>query len=167
MLMPFCRPKHLLLLLPLSVIVSLGKADPNPLPVPARAEAKASVAPGQQSAVAASKPSEVRAHPAERNTRVGVAALVLPNVRWNEGQALKRIESYVRRAAALGAKIVVTPETCLDGYVCHQEGLTREKLCTLAEHENGPRVSRLRDVARELDLYLCLFYRAEFVGRPT
>ncbi len=54
-------------------------------------------------------------HPAERHERVGVAALVLPNIRGNKGQALARIEAYVRRAADQGAKIVVTPETVLGG----------------------------------------------------
>jgi len=79
----------------------------------------------------------IPAHPAERHSRVGVAALVLPNIRGNKAQALARIEPYVRRAASLGAKIVVTPETCIDGYICHQPGLTRERMCALAEHENG------------------------------
>ena len=96
------------------------------------------------------------AHPAERHSRVGVAALVLPNIRGNKAQALARIEAYVRRAASLGAKIVVTPETCIDGYICHQPGLTRERMCALAEHENGPGIGRLRELAKQLDLYLCV-----------
>ena len=33
------------------------------------------------------------AHPAERHSRVGVAALVLPNIRGNKAQALARIEA--------------------------------------------------------------------------
>ena len=70
--------------------------------------------------------------------------------------SLKRVESYVQRAAALGVKIVVTPETCMDGYVCHQQGLTREKLCTLVAHEDCPWMDWLRHVARKLDLYLCV-----------
>ena len=100
--------------------------------------------------------SEKPTHAGERNPRVGVAALVLPNVRGNKPEALRRIETYVRRAAALGAKIVVTPETCLDGYVCHQGGLTREKFSALADNEEGAAIGRLRTLARELDLYLCL-----------
>lgn len=103
------------------------------------------------------------AHPAERHERVGVAALVLPNIRGNKDQALARIESYVRRAAAQGAKIVVTPETCIDGYICHQPGLTRERMCALAEAETGPGIGRLRKLARELDLYLCVGF-SELAG---
>jgi len=95
-------------------------------------------------------------HPAEQNARVGVAALVLPNVRFDKSRALDRIESYVRRAAKLGAKIIVTPETCIDGYVCHQKGLTPAKLRNLAAAEDGPEIKRLRKVAKELDLYLCV-----------
>ena len=102
-------------------------------------------------------------HPAERHDRVGVAALVLPNVRGNKAQALARIESYVRRAAARGAKIIVTPETCIDGYICHQPGLTRERMCALAEPETGPGIGRLRTLARELDLYLCVGF-SELAG---
>ena len=102
-------------------------------------------------------------HPAERHDRVGVAALVLPNVRGNKLQALARIEAYVRRAAAQGAKIVVTPETCLDGYICHQPGLTRERMCALAESETGPGIDRLRKLAMELDLYLCVGF-SELAG---
>src|SRR5262245_44675313 len=65
-------------------------------------------------------------HRAEKHQRVGVAALVLPNVRGDKEKALQRVEHYTRRAAALGAKFVVTPETCLDGYCCHQSGLTKD-----------------------------------------
>lgn len=96
-------------------------------------------------------------HRSEQGERFGVAALVLPNVRWDKERAAERIEAYTRRAAALGAKIVVTPETCLDGYVCHQPGLTKEKFATLAEpEEGGPEITRLRDLCRELDVYLCI-----------
>ena len=102
-------------------------------------------------------------HPAERHERVGVAALVLPNIRGNKAQALARIEAYVRRAADQGAKIVVTPETCIDGYICHQPGLTRERMCALAEPEMGPGIGRLRRLARELDLYLCIGF-SELAG---
>lgn len=95
-------------------------------------------------------------HLAEQHQRFGVAALVLPNVRGDKEKALQRIERHARRAADLGAKFVVTPETCLDGYVCHQPGLTKEKFTPLAETCEGPSISRLRRLADELDLYLCV-----------
>jgi predicted amidohydrolase len=93
-------------------------------------------------------------HAAERHRRIGVAALVLPNVRGDREKALQRVEMHTRRAAALGAKIVVAPETCLDGYVCHKPGLTKAKFCELAEPDDGPSIVRLRKLAHELDLYL-------------
>jgi predicted amidohydrolase len=98
-----------------------------------------------------------RQHGSEQGERMGVAALVLPNVRWDKTKAADRIEAYTRRAAALGAKIIVTPETCLDGYVCHQPGLTKEQFATLAESaEGGPAITRLRALCRELGVYLCV-----------
>jgi predicted amidohydrolase len=141
MFMPLCKSR-LSLLLSFSLILSITNIHSDAIPQEADTKTTAS--------------SARSTHPAEMHTRVGVAALVLPNVRWNADQALSRIESYTRRAAALGAKIVVTPETCLDGYVCHHEGLTREKMCTLAEQESGPGIGRLREVAKQLDLYLCV-----------
>ncbi len=135
--MPLSLLNRHLLLLPLVVVPSVGVTISGPISE-------------------VNEPKAHRTHPADSSPRVGVAALVLPNVRWNRQQAVERIESYTRRAAALGAKIVVTPETCLDGYVCHQKGLTREKMCELADNENGPTIGRLRELAEELDLYLCV-----------
>jgi predicted amidohydrolase len=95
-------------------------------------------------------------HRADQDQRVGVAALVLPNVRGDREKALQRVEAHARRAAALGAKIVVAPEACLDGYCCHESGLTKEAFSRLAEPEDGRSLVRLGKLARELDLYLCV-----------
>jgi predicted amidohydrolase len=95
-------------------------------------------------------------HRAERDKRVGVAALVLPNVRGDREKALRRVETHARRAAALGAKIVVAPEACLDGYCCHESGLTKEAFSRLAESEDGRSIVQLSKLAHELDLYLCV-----------
>jgi predicted amidohydrolase len=151
-----CEKRFLLWLFPLTAIVALGIASSGRMPAPVRAEGKSPDSRKQQDNATASTAGVPATHRGEQNDRVGVAALVLPNVRGNKSLAVERIENYVRRAAALGAKIVVTPETCLDGYVCHQQGLTHEKFCELAEQETGPRIARLREVARELDLYLCV-----------
>jgi predicted amidohydrolase len=96
------------------------------------------------------------AHRADQDQRVGVAALVLPNVRGDREKALQRVETHVRRAAALGAKIVVTPEACLDGYCCHERGLTKEAFSRLAESEHSRSIVKLSKLAHELDLYLCV-----------
>ena len=109
--------------------------------------------PPDQKAVA---PVGVKAtHRADQDERVGVAALVLPNVRGDREKALQRVETHTRRAAALGAKIVVAPEACLDGYCCHESGLTKEAFSRLAEPEDGPsvvRLSKARPRARHLSL---------------
>lgn len=110
--------------------------------------------------------TEEMPHRCEQGERFGVAALVLPNVRWDKARAADRIEAYTRRAAALGAKIVVTPETCLDGYVCHQPGLTTDEFATLAEPaDGGPAITRLRELCRELDLYLCVGFSEIDAGK--
>jgi predicted amidohydrolase len=101
-------------------------------------------------------PDKKPTHRAEVNPRVSVAALVLPNVRGDREKAVQRVEDYTRRAAALGAKIVVAPETCLDGYCCHDPRLTRDSFCQLAEPADGPSLVRLGKLARELDIYLCV-----------
>jgi predicted amidohydrolase len=113
--------------------------------------------PAQPPGQAAGGPVGVKArHRADRDQRVGVAALVLPNVRGDREKALGRVEAHARRAAALGAKIVVAPEACLDGYCCHESGLTKEAFSRLAEPEDGQSIVRLSRLARELDLYLCI-----------
>src|SRR5215212_1843301 len=59
--------------------------------------------PGQN----AGAPVGVKAtHRGDTDQRVGVAALVLPNVRGDREKAVRRVEAHARRAAALGAKIV-------------------------------------------------------------
>ena len=102
------------------------------------------------------QPKPAVTHRAESGSRFGVAALVLPNVRGDKKKAVERIEAYVRRAARLGAKIVLTPETCIDGYVCHQKGLDKKKMCALAHSDESPTIAGFRRLAEELDLYLCL-----------
>jgi hypothetical protein len=57
--------------------------------------------------------------------RLCVASLVLPNIRTAEGapdkpRALAMIIEYTRKAAAQGAQLIITPETCLDGYAAHR-----------------------------------------------
>jgi len=145
----------LILLLPLAIVYR-GPTRADSDGVPAIAETDADARSHREIAKDSSSPSAFPKHASEANQRVGVAALVLPNVRGDRERALERIEFYVRRAAALGAKIVVTPETCVDGYVCHQPGLTREKMCALAESEDGPSLGRLRHLAEELEIYLCV-----------
>ena len=94
-------------------------------------------------------------HRADSHPTVTVASLVLPNVRGNKEKALARVQLYMRRAAARGAEIMVAPETCLDGYCSY--GVSREELLSMAESsEDGPSITRLRTLCRELSVYLCI-----------
>src|SRR5262249_54818599 len=125
--------------------------------MPAAGEEKDRRGPAQSTGQKAGAPVGVKAtHRAETDRRVGVAALVLPNVRGDREKAVQRVETQARRAAALGAKIVVAPEACLDGYCCHEKGMTKEAFSRLAEADAGRSIERLGKLSRELDLYLCV-----------
>ena len=73
MSLPHCNSR-LVLLLAFLLILTVAHSHSNSPP----SEVSAQTSP----------PSAKAAHPAERHIRVGVAALVLPNVRWNKQQAL-------------------------------------------------------------------------------
>jgi predicted amidohydrolase len=86
-----------------------------------------------------------------------IAGLSLTPEPWNKQANLAKLEKYVRQAAGLGAQLVVTPEGFLEGYVGNQgrsPGLTREKYLSVGEEINGPMLTRVRDLARELKIYL-------------
>jgi N-carbamoylputrescine amidase len=63
-------------------------------------------------------------------------------------------EGLIRRAAAQGAQIVLTPEAFLSNYLCLTPEMTRERFLAAAEPLNGPYVARLRSLAAELEIYL-------------
>ncbi|MGH9842188.1 MAG: carbon-nitrogen hydrolase family protein [Blastocatellia bacterium] len=86
-----------------------------------------------------------------------VAGLSLTPEPWNKQANLAKLEKYVRQAAGMGAQLVVTPEGFLEGYVGNQgrsPGLTREKYFSVGEEIDGPMLTRVRDLARELKIYL-------------
>src|SRR5262245_9887455 len=59
--------------------------------------------------------SAANAH-ADDPATVKIAGLVLRWVRGDKEANFRRLEPMIREAAAKGAKIVVTTESCLDGY---------------------------------------------------
>src|SRR5262249_30594427 len=86
-----------------------------------------------------------------------IAGLRVTPERWNKQANLAKIERYAREAAARGANIVVTPEGFLEGYVGNgsaNKDLTREEYFAIGEAIDGPMLSRIRDLARELKIYL-------------
>ena len=88
-----------------------------------------------------------------------LAGLSLMPEPWNKEANLAKLERYARQAAGKGAQVVITPEGFLEGYVGnekHSPGLTRERYLPAGETIDGPVMSRIRGLARELKIYLAV-----------
>jgi 5-aminopentanamidase len=88
-----------------------------------------------------------------------LAGLSLMPEPWNKEANLAKLDRYARQAAGQGAQVVITPEGFLEGYVGnekHSPGLTRERYLTAGEAIDGPHMSRIRGLARELKIYLAV-----------
>src|SRR5260221_9106183 len=87
-----------------------------------------------------------------------VASLKVMPVTGEKAANYQRFETLARDAAAQGANLIVTPEGYLDGYAGGgpkiAPGMTREKLSALAEAIDGPIVSKVAALARELKVHL-------------
>jgi predicted amidohydrolase len=85
---------------------------------------------------------------------VKVAAVNFEGVWGDKAANLKKIERYLREAAALDIDIVCFPELALSGYECAEGD---EGPCSLhmdaAETIPGPSTGALEQLCRELDLY--------------
>ncbi|MFV2068747.1 MAG: carbon-nitrogen hydrolase family protein [Pirellulales bacterium] len=104
--------------------------------------------------------------PDERESKtLRVASLSIMPAKWDKRANAQRIETQVREAARRGAKLVITPEGVLEGYVVNQviEESDRVRKAQLvarfrkvAEPIDGPYLVRFRELADALDLYLIL-----------
>jgi beta-ureidopropionase len=93
------------------------------------------------------------------------SASIIPD-KWEKGTNWKRIEKMVRKAALDGgAKVIVTPEGILEGYVIEEansiKDLTEknkiiEKFKTVAEPLSGNYIIKACNLADELDVFLVL-----------
>jgi predicted amidohydrolase len=87
-----------------------------------------------------------------------LAALSLTPEPWDKQANYAKLERYAREAAAKGAHVIVAPEGFLEGYVGNENrthGLTRERYAAeAAEALDGPLMTRVRDLASELKVYL-------------
>jgi predicted amidohydrolase len=94
---------------------------------------------------------------AEEKT-VTLAALSLTPEPWDKQANYAKLEKYARQAAAQGAQVIVAPEGYLEGYVGNQNrtpDLTRERYAAeAAEPLDGPLLTQIRALARELKVYL-------------
>jgi len=86
-----------------------------------------------------------------------VASLkLIPQAGDNAGNYAK-FERLARQAAAAGAKLLVTSECYLDGYIGNTKrnpGTTRESFLAAAETLDGPHMRKATALARELSVYL-------------
>ena len=88
-----------------------------------------------------------------------VAGLRILPERWNKEANLLKFERFARAAAAQGVQLAIAPEGFLEGYVANTKsnpGLTREKYFAIGENIDGPALTRVRSLARELKMYLGL-----------
>jgi predicted amidohydrolase len=88
-----------------------------------------------------------------------LAGLRVTPERWDKQANFATLERYARQAAAEGADLVVTPEGFLEGYVANvkaNKDLTREKYLAVGEQIDGPLLTRVRELARQLKIYLSL-----------
>ena len=95
-----------------------------------------------------------------------MAAISVTPKEWDKEANYKTIERYAREAAAHGAKLIATPEGFLDGYVGNEKKnpeLTRERYFAIGEPIDGPIMTRIRALARELNVHLLVGF-AELRG---
>ena len=87
--------------------------------------------------------------------------------KWDKAANAQKIELMIRQAAAKGAKLVVTPEGALEGYVVndviYENDMAKKEILTkqfvdLAEPIDGNYISRFYHLADELDIYLIIGY---------
>jgi predicted amidohydrolase len=106
---------------------------------------------------------------------IRVASLSILPVKWDKGANATKIERMVRQAAEQGAKLVITPEGVLEGYVVGE--VVREtdpdkkaklirRFNEIAEPVDGQYFQRFRKLADELDIHLILGF-LERVGEKT
>jgi deaminated glutathione amidase len=85
-----------------------------------------------------------------------VAGLRVVPDRWDKESNFHKLERYARQAVAEGAQVIITPEGFLDGYVGNDRPLDREKYFAVAEPVDGPVMTRVRTLARQLKVYLAI-----------
>lgn len=95
-----------------------------------------------------------------------VAALKVMPVTGDPAANYATFELLARQGAAAGARLIVTPECYLGGYMGNPKftpGMTREKLPGVAVAIDGPWVRKARALARELKVHV-LFGFSELRG---
>jgi predicted amidohydrolase len=97
-----------------------------------------------------------------------VAGLRVTPERWDKEANFAKLSTFARQACARGAKLVITPEGFLEGYVANDKanpGLTEERYRSVGEGIDGPLMNRVRALARELDIHLLVGFAEMRGGR--
>ncbi|HHV72915.1 MAG TPA: hypothetical protein GXX38_09985 [Clostridia bacterium] len=84
-----------------------------------------------------------------RNKEVCVAAVQMRSITENKEANLKKSVEFIKKAAAQGAQIICLPELFITGYELNREGFLRN-----AERLDGPTISTLSNLAKELGVYI-------------
>src|SRR5437763_11213614 len=87
--------------------------------------------------------------------------------RWDKEANFARLDRYAREAKARGAPLVITPEGFLEGYVGNTSAnpdTTAERYRAAAEGIDGPLMTRVRGLARELKIYLSVGFAEARAG---
>ena len=97
-----------------------------------------------------------------------VAGLRVTPERWNKEANFAKLVTYARQASARGAKLVITPEGFLEGYVANDKqnpGVSEERYRSIGEGIDGPLITRVRGLARELNIYLLVGFAELRAGK--
>lgn len=85
------------------------------------------------------------------------AGLSITPEAWDKAANMAKLERFATDAASRGADVIATPEGFLEGYVgnrSHSPNLTREEYASVTETLDGPLLTRVGGLARNLKVYL-------------
>lgn len=118
--------------------------------------AAAVVAPERPGSSPAAQPSAgAEGESGDKKATVRVAGIVLKWIRTDKEANFRRAEPMIRKAAAEGAKIVVTTECFLDGYAIADKSIPLETYRALGEPiPEGRYFKRLAALAERLNIHL-------------
>jgi predicted amidohydrolase len=88
-----------------------------------------------------------------------VAGLRVVPTPWDKQGNFALLERFARQAVDAGARLVVTPEGFLEGYVWNDENpeyFSKERYFEIGESADGPLLGRVGALASELNVYLAV-----------
>jgi predicted amidohydrolase len=97
-----------------------------------------------------------------------IAGLRVAPDRWNKEANLQKLDHWVREGARQGARLVITPEGFLEGYVANtsaNHGVTEERYRSVGESIDGRLLTRIRLLAKELKIYLLIGFAESRGGK--